>query len=414
VNPPVPAPSDSAAPGLIVPAQADRLISENLRCLPIESLPLVQCSGAVLRENIYGERDQPPFDRVAMDGIALDSSAVRAGQRSFAIEAVQAAGDAQLTLNQRTGCIEAMTGAMLPIGCDTVVPVEEIAVVAGVARLQDAVSIEPWDNVHRRGTDSRQGALLLEAGTRLSPPEVAIAASAGMARVRVSAQPMLIVLSTGNELIEPGEPVLPHQIRRSNVYGVIAALRRHGFQRVADDHVRDEPAEMHARFKQHLNTHDVLILSGGVSMGRFDLVPGLLTELGVRMVFHKVAQRPGKPLWFGVAQSGPAVFALPGNPVSTLVCLSRYVIPALLAAMGETNPAVRKIPLGAPVTVASKFMQFVPVRIEVDDWGRDWALPRVTNGSGDFTSLAGTDGFVELPPGPNTYPKGFVTRLFRW
>ena len=390
------------------------MISENLRCLPIESLPLVQCSGAVLRENIYGERDQPPFDRVAMDGIALDSSAVRAGQRSFAIEAVQAAGDPQLTLGQRSGCIEAMTGAMLPVGCDSVVPVEDIAVASGIARLNDGVSIEAWDNVHRRGTDSRQGALLLEAGTRLTPPEVAIAASAGMARVRVSAQPMLAVLSTGNELIEPGEPVLPHQIRRSNVYGVIAALRRHGFQRVADDHVRDEPAEMRARLKLHLDTHDVLILSGGVSMGRFDLVPGLLTELGVRMVFHKVAQRPGKPLWFGVAQSGPAVFALPGNPVSTLVCLSRYVIPALLAAMGETNPAVRKIPLAAPVTVASKFMQFVPVRTEVDDWGRDWALPRVTNGSGDFTSLAGTDGFVELPAGPNTYPKGFVTRLFRW
>jgi molybdopterin molybdotransferase len=414
VNIPAPAPTDSATSGLILPAQADRLISENLRGLPIESLPLVQCSGAVLRENIYGERDQPPFDRVAMDGMALDSSAVRAGQRSFAIEAIQAAGDAQLTLNQRSGCIEAMTGAMLPVGCDTVVPVEEIAVASGIAQLRDGVSIEAWDNVHRRGTDSRQGALLLEAGTRLSPPEVAIAASAGMARVRVSAQPMLAVLSTGNELIEPGEPVLPHQIRRSNVYGVIAALRRHGFQRVADDHVRDEPAEMRARLKQHLDTHDVLILSGGVSMGRFDLVPGLLTELGVRMVFHKVAQRPGKPLWFGVAQSGPAVFALPGNPVSTLVCLSRYVIPALLAAMGETHPAARKIPLGAAVTVASKFMQFVPVRTEVDDWGRDWALPRVTNGSGDFTSLAGTDGFVELPAGPNTYPKGFVTRLFRW
>jgi molybdopterin molybdotransferase len=414
VNTSVPAHSDASAPGLILPAQADRLIGENLRCLPIESLPLVQCSGAVLRENIYGERDQPPFDRVAMDGIALDSSAVREGQRTFDIEGIQAAGDVQRTLSQRTGCLEAMTGAVLPLGCDTVVPVEEIAVAGGIARLKDEVSIEAWDNVHRRGTDSRQGALLLTAGTRLSPPEVAIAASAGMARVRVSAQPMLAVLSTGNELIEPGESVLPHQIRRSNVYGVIAALRRHGFQRVADDHVRDEPTQMRARLKQHLDTHDVLILSGGVSMGRFDLVPGLLTELGVRMVFHKVAQRPGKPLWFGVAQSGPAVFALPGNPVSTLVCLSRYVIPALLAAMGESNPAVRKIPLAAPVTVTSKFMQFVPVRTEVDDWGRDWALPRLTNGSGDFTSLAGTDGFVELPAGPNTYPKGFVTRLFRW
>jgi molybdopterin molybdotransferase len=414
VNTPVLAQPESAAPGLLVPAQADQLISENLSCLPIESLPLVQCSGAVLRENIYGERDQPPFDRVAMDGIALDSAAAREGRRSFAIQAVQAAGDPPLTLSQRSGCIEAMTGAMLPIGCDLVVPVEQISVHEGIARLKDGTSLEAWENVHRRGTDSRQGALLLEAGTRLTPPEVAIAAGAGMARVRVSAQPMLAVLSTGNELIEPGEPVLPHQIRRSNVYGVIAALRRHGFQRVADDHVNDDPAQMRTRLKLHLDTHDVLILSGGVSMGRFDLVPSLLTELGVRMVFHRIAQRPGKPLWFGVAQSGPAVFALPGNPVSTLVCLSRFVIPALLAAMGDRSPAARKIPLAAPVTVASKFVHYVPVRTEVDDWGRDWAVPRLTNGSGDFTALAGTDGFVELPAGPNTYPKGFVTRLFRW
>ena len=414
VNTAAPAQTDSTVPGLLVPAQADRLISENLSCLPIESLPLVQCAGAVLRENIYGERDQPPFDRIAMDGIALDSSAVREGRRSFHIEAVQAAGDAPLTLAERTGCIEAMTGAMLPTRCDAVVPVEDIGVSAGIARLKDGLVVQPWDNVHRRGSDSRQGALLLEAGTRMSPPDVAIAASAGMARVRVSAQPMLVVLSTGNELIEPGEPVLPYQVRRSNVYGVMAALRRNGFQRVADDHVRDDREEMRARLKLHLNTHDVIILSGGVSMGRFDLVPSLLNELGVRTVFHKVAQRPGKPLWFGVAQSGPAVFALPGNPVSTQVCLSRYVIPALMAAMGETNPSIRKIPLAAAVTVNSKFVQFVPVRTEVDDWGRDWALPRTTNTSGDFTSLAGTDGFVELPAGPNTYPKGFVTRLFRW
>jgi molybdopterin molybdotransferase len=414
VNTPAPATTDSSAPGLLVPAQADRLISENLSCLPIESLPLVQCSGAVLRENIYGERDEPPFDRVTMDGIALDSAAARAGLRSFAIQAVQAAGDPPLTLSQRSGCIEAMTGAMLPVGCDVVVAVEELCVNEGIARLKDGANLQAWDNVHRRGSDSRQGALLLEAGTRLTPPEVAIVASAGMARVRVSAQPMLAVLSTGNELIEPGEPVLPHQIRRSNVYGIIAALRRHGFQRVADDHVRDEPVQMRARLKLLLDTHDVLILSGGVSMGRFDLVPNLLTELGVRTVFHKVAQRPGKPLWFGVAQSGPAVFALPGNPVSTQVCLSRYVIPALLAAMGDRSPAARKIPLAAPVTVSSKFVQYVPVRTEVDDWGRDWAVPRLTNGSGDFTALAGTDGFVELPAGPNTYPKGFVTRLFRW
>jgi molybdopterin molybdotransferase len=226
---------------------------------------------------------------------------------------------------------------------------------------------------------------------------------------------MLAVISTGNELIEPGEPVLPHQVHRSNAYAIVTELRSHGFQRVADDHIADDLAELKRRLKFHLETHDVLVLSGGVSMGKFDLVPQALDDLGVRPIFHKVAQRPGKPLWFGVASSGAAVFALPGNPVSTLVCLRRYVIPALFASLGEApTPPAEKIALGAPVTVTPALTFFMPVRVELDDWGRPWAIPQPTNGSGDFTSLAGSDGFVELPQGPNTYAKGFITRLHRW
>jgi molybdopterin molybdotransferase len=399
---------------LLTPAQAEQLIEERLACLPIESLPLVQCAGAVLRENIYAERDQPPFDRVAMDGIALHSEAARGGARRYRVQAIQGAGDPALTLTARNSCIEVMTGAVLPTDCDAVVPVEQIKNADGEAELGADVEVEAWQNVHRRGTDSRQGALLLSTGTRLTPPEVAIAASAGMARVRVSTQPMVVVISTGNELIEPGEPILPHQIRRSNVYAIIGALRRQGFQRVADDHVLDDEAQLRERLKFHLDTHDVLVLSGGVSMGRFDLVPRVLSELGVQVIFHKVAQRPGKPLWFGVAPSGAAVFALPGNPVSTLVCLARYVIPALYAAMGQSRPPTEKMALASPVESTVPLALFMPVRVEVDDWGRAWAVPSPTNGSGDFTALAGTDGFVELPPGPNVYQKGFVTRLYRW
>jgi molybdopterin molybdotransferase len=134
----------------------------------------------------------------------------------------------------------------------------------------------------------------------------------------------------------------------------------------------------------------------------------------VRTVFHRIAQRPGKPRWFGVTQSGAAVFALPGTPVSTLVCLARYVVPALFVAMGQSREPVEKIAIAAPVTVTASLASFMPARLETDDWGRSWAVPCPTNGSGDFTSLAGTTGFVELPPGPNTYPKGFVTRLHRW
>jgi molybdopterin molybdotransferase len=399
---------------VLTPAEADALIGQHLQCLPIESLPLAQCAGAVLRENIYAERDQPPFDRVAMDGIALDSRAVAAGRRAFRVQATQAAGDPPLTLAASDACIDVMTGAVLPAGCDSVVPVEELTVSKGEAAFDAAVLVTPWQNVHRRGTDTRQGTLLVSSGTRLRAPEIAIAAGAGMARIRVSSQPMLAVISTGNELIEPGEPVLAHQVRRSNAYAIVSALRERGFQRVADDHIPDDAGELRDRLRFHLETHDVLVLSGGVSMGKFDLVPQALEELGVHAIFHKVAQRPGKPLWFGVAPSGAAVFGLPGNPVSTLVCLGRYVLPALFASLGQQPLPPERLALGAPVTVNPPLTHFMPVRIEQDDWGRPWAMPAPTNGSGDFTALAGTDGFVELPPGPNTYQKGFVTRLCRW
>jgi molybdopterin molybdotransferase len=397
---------------LLTPAQAETLIEQHLACLPIESLPLTQVAGAVLRENIYAERDQPPFDRVAMDGIAL-ASAAAASQARLRVAACQAAGDPPQTLADPQSCIEIMTGAVLPRGCDAVIPVEQVQRQGDVAEI-GRKPVQPWQNVHRRGSDCRQGALLLAAGTRLSPPEVAIAAGAGMARLRVSAQPMIVVISTGNELVEPGDVIEPHQVRRSNAYGITAALRQHGYTRVADDHVRDDEAELAERLGFHLRTHDVLILSGGVSMGRMDLVPQVLAKLGVSLVFHHVAQRPGKPMWFGVAESGPAVFALPGNPVSTLVCLSRYVLPALRAAMGQAAGEAPRIALTEPVEVKAPLAFYMPVKLRHDDWGRTSAQPRPTNGSGDFTALAGTDGFVELPPGPNTFPKGFVARFYSW
>jgi molybdopterin molybdotransferase len=139
-----------------------------------------------------------------------------------------------------------------------------------------------------------------------------------------------------------------------------------------------------------------------------------LIGLGVQEVFHKVAQRPGKPMWFGVGPDGQAIFGLPGNPVSTLVCLIRYVIPAIAKAMGTRPVLQERLALASQVGFDLPLSSFVPVSIDHDAWGRPWAIPRPTNGSGDFLSLAGTDGFIELPPGPNTYPKGFVADLYRW
>ncbi|HEY4645112.1 MAG TPA: molybdopterin molybdotransferase MoeA, partial [Steroidobacteraceae bacterium] len=402
------------ARAMLSPAEAEALIQQHLTCLPIESLPLPQCMGSVLRENVYAERDQPPFDRVAMDGIAVDSSVSRNGRRTFRMQGMQAAGDPPMRLSAGDACIEVMTGAVLPQGCDAVIPVEQIELADAQVSLKAGAEIVGWQNVHRRATDGRQGELLLKVGTLLRAPEIAVAASAGMSRVRVSSQPTVIVISTGNELVEPGEPILSHQVRRSNAYGIAAALRQRGFVRVADDHLPDDLKTLRERLTLHLHTHDVLILSGGVSMGRFDLVPKVLEELGVRLVFHRIAQRPGMPMWFGVAESGQAVFALPGNPVSTLVCLARYVLPALYQAMGQDAPAVERIAISEAVEFKALMAFFLPVTVNYDDWGRPWAVPKPTHGSGDFTSLAGTDGFVELPPGPNVWPKGFVTRLYRW
>jgi molybdopterin molybdotransferase len=399
---------------LITPRLAEEAIYSRLTCLPIESLPLTQCVGGTLRENIYAERDQPPFDRVAMDGMAVDSEALRRGLKRFRIQGVQAAGAPQLKLGSGDEAIEVMTGAILPLGSDCVIPVEQLLVTEGYASLNADVAGSPYLNVDRRGNHSRQGALLLEAGTLLRAPEIAVAASAGMARVRVSSQPAIMVVSTGDELIEPGDPIADYQVRRSNAYAVAATLRTRGFGRVGDDHLPDDAGLMRERLSLHLTTHEVVILSGGVSMGKYDLVPQVLQRLGVQEVFHKIAQRPGKPMWFGIGPQGQAVFGLPGNPVSTLVCLIRYVIPAIAEAMGTKRDTPERLALAAPVTFQPALAYFLPVSIEHDDWGRPWANPRRTNGSGDFLSLTGTDGFVELPPGPNTYPKGFVTTVYRW
>lgn len=398
----------------ITPRLAEEAINSRLTCLPIESLPLTQCVGGTLRENVYAERDHPPFDRVTMDGIAVDSESLRRGLKRFRIQAIQAAGSPPLKLRSSEDAIEVMTGAILPVGSDCVIPVEQLELADGFAALKASVNTSPYHNIHRRGSDSRQGHLLLEAGTLLRAPEIAVAASAGMARVRVSSQPAIMVMSTGDELIEPGDPIADYQVRRSNAYAVAATLRKRGFGRVGDDHVPDDEAILRARLELHLTTHEVVVLSGGVSMGKYDLVPKVLMQLGVEEVFHNIAQRPGKPMWFGIGPQGQSVFGLPGNPVSTLVCLIRYVIPAIAEAMGTKRRQPERLALGAPVTFQPPLTYFLPVNIEHDEWGRSWAMPKAPNGSGDFLSLAGTDGFVELPPGPNTYAKGFVTSVYRW
>jgi molybdopterin molybdotransferase len=399
---------------MLTPAEATAAITAHVTLLPTERAPLAACGGRVLREPVRAERDAPPFDRVAMDGIALRHASLAAGARRFQVAGTQAAGHPPLVLTDPRACLEVMTGAVLPSGCDTVVPVEDVYREGQEAVLQPEPRLAPWQHVHRRASDARAGDLLLDAGTELRAPEVAIAASAGLATLEVTRQPRVAVISTGDELVDPGVPILDHQVRRSNSYAVATALAGRCGAQVEDAHVRDDEDAIAAVIASALERNDVLVLSGGVSMGRFDHVPRVLNRLGVREIFHRVAQRPGKPMWFGVAPQGQPVFGLPGNPVSVLVCLVRYVLPALAHARGLPPSAPRTVALAEPVSFRPALAWFLPVALESDADGRSWAWPRPTKGSGDFNALAGTSGFVELPPGPIDVARGTPAPFHAW
>jgi molybdopterin molybdotransferase len=393
---------------------AETAIENRIARLPEESRPLERCLGQTLREDVHAERENPPFDRVCMDGIAICSDAAAAGAREYVVEGTQAAGLPARSLSNPQAAIEVMTGAVMPLGADCVIPLEEYDLADRIARLKPNSLREPYRNVQRRGADSRPGVPMLQSGTRLNAPEIAIVASAGLASVRVSRQPRIMVASTGDELVEPGKPIAQHQVRRSNAYAVVAALMGHGFQEVKNDHILDDETMLRERLTRHLAESDALILSGGVSKGKFDFVPKVLKELGVEEVFYQVAQRPGMPMWFGMTRQGCAVFGLPGNPIATLVCLVRFVVPALVTAMGAQRRWPVPIALASPIKRGRTMTSFVPVQARYDAQGRHFAEPRIPNGSGDFLALAETDGFVELPPQPQSYPEGFIANMYRW
>lgn len=396
---------------MLSPAEATSQIRAHVQQLPAEQRPLHAAVGGVLRATVHATRDQPPFDRVTMDGIAFASAVFAQGQRRFRVCGTQAAGAPPITLPERDGCIEVMTGAIIPEGCDCVVPVEQITTSDGYAQISGDIAVTSGLNVHRRGLDCAAGQRLLESGTRLGPAEIAVLASNGVTNVPVSRDPRIAVISTGDELVEPGEQPAGWQIYRSNAYAIVAALKRRGYAHIASDHVKDDLESLTQQLGKHLRENDVLILSGGVSMGRFDYVPRVLDELGVRRIFHKISQRPGKPMWFGIGPSGQAVYALPGNPVSTLMCLARYVYEGLdvMRGISDTTTATTVV-MDSNFEVKPSLTFFLPVALG----GHARAKPRPTQGSGDFTSLLGTDGFVELPPGPALVQEGTPVPFYSW
>ncbi len=401
---------------MLTPAEAERFIFENLVPYHREDCPLAAAHGRVLRSPICADRDLPPFDRVTMDGYALRASSLAAGTTTFRVERVQAAGMRAFKLGAAVeACIEVMTGAVLSAGADCVVPYEATRREGGTMSVIGEVgSLIAGHAIHHRGGDHRAGDVLVTPGTRLTGREIAVAAACGQSVLTVSQVPKIAVVATGDELVEVESTVAAHQIRRSNDYALSAALMMAGYPNVSRFHIRDVRHEIEHMIWHILAEYDVVVITGGISKGKFDFLPGELDRQGVKRIFQGVAQRPGKPLWFGTTERKTPVFALPGNPVSAYTCLHRYVLPALAVASGIQVAPLRQVALAAPVTFKPKLSYLLPVKLTIGSSGELLATPDPSNSSGDFAGLVGTDGFVELPAEPSHFPSGTLAPFRPW
>jgi molybdopterin molybdotransferase len=395
--------------------QATKTIFEHVQLRQTESVGLEQAVGRVLREDLQADRDFPPFHRVSMDGIAIRFASWQSLEQRFRIAATQPAGMPPFTLeNPETDCIEIMTGAVCPEGADTVIRYEDLEFTEEEGERYARLTVPPgkaFQNVHQQGLDRKEGSKLLGAGRRLSPAEIAVAATVGKTELLVSSLPRITIIATGDELVEVGEKPLPHQIRMSNPYSLQEALKSRGYP-ARREKLEDDPQVIEAALERLLKEEDVLIISGGVSKGKTDYVPGALQRLGVEKRFHRVMQRPGKPLWFGVRKDGKVVFALPGNPVSSFMCLHRYVLPWLSRCQGEEARQPLQARLAEDVTFKPDLTYYMQAKVTTDSDGQLLAQPLHGHGSGDLANLLENDAFVELPQGRDLYKAGEVFSLF--
>lgn len=390
---------------MITVQEAIALISEQRMDYGTESIPLTQATGRILSENLAADRDYPPFDRVTMDGIGINYSAYANGQRVFKIESIAAAGAPFETLNDLSNCIEVMTGAGTPYGVDTVIRYEdlEINTEVGTATIMEGITVVLKQNVHFQGSDHLADKILLSAGTVLRSSDIGIGASLGHPHISVKKVPKTAIISTGDELVNIDQTPLPHQIRKSNVYTIKSKLKHYGIDANLY-HLIDDKAEIKSNLGDIISDYDLVILSGGVSKGKFDYIPDILVELGVTKFFHKVKQRPGKPFWFGRTNDS-IIFALPGNPVSSFVCTKKYIEDWLCESLGILRIKPYAI-LADVVNFNPDLHYFLEVNIEYNDQGQILAYPNKGNGSGDFVNLTHVKAFLELPRGKDLFEAG--------
>lgn len=392
---------------LISVAEATKIVLDTKENWGTEEIPLAKAHGRILGENITADRDFPPFDRVTMDGIAIRYQAIENGQVRFPVESMQAAGEPQRHLIDPGAAIEIMTGAALPIGTDTVIRYEDL--IQHGSEVEITVPVKKGVNIHYRGEDQKMGDILLKKGHFLNGPALSVAATVGKSKILVQKLPKTVIISTGDELVDVDQKPLPFQIRRSNSISIADALLSLGIE--ADTlHLPDDPEIVEDALNQVASNYQLVLLSGGVSKGKKDYIPEKLDKIGVEKAFHRVAQRPGKPFWFG--RTANAVwFALPGNPVSSYMCTLRYAIPWIRLSLGIDAIPLWSAELEENFTFNKPLQYFLQVAVNVKD-GKLTAIPIPGNGSGDFANLNAATGFLELPSEKNEFFKGEVYPLW--
>ena len=390
----------------------------------VEEVPFIKSVGRTLKEDIAADRDFPPFNRVAMDGITIDYTLFKNGQRRFKIEGIQAAGSKQITLLDPENCIEVMTGAVLPNEANTVIRYEDVTIKNGIASI-NVDSINEGQNIHTKGKDGKTGAILIQKNTKISAAEIGVLATVGKSFVKVAKQPKVMIVSTGDELVGVAEIPLEHQIRRSNVFTLVSLLERLNITSETA-HIKDDKPVLKSKIKGYLQEYDVLLFSGAVSKGKFDFLPEIFEELAVEKRFHKVAQRPGKPFWFGCSSSisridqgvnvnrnkKTIVFGFPGNPISTFVNCLAYFYPWYYKSIGLEISQETAI-LGEDVSFKPNLDYFLQVKLKSEN-GNLIAIPITGNGSGDLASLVKTDAFIQLLNDKTEFEKGDVFPVIRY
>ena len=390
--------------------EAKKIVLNSTKDFGVEEIPFIKSVGRILKEEIFADRDFPPFNRVSMDGIAINFIHFKNGQRNFKVEGIQAAGSQQLSMQNAKNCIEVMTGAVLPNNTDTVIRYEDVTIENGIATINiDAINDK--QNVHAKGKDGKVGDLLIKQNTKISTAEIGVLATVGKSLVKVAKLPKVMIVSTGDELVGVNEIPLEHQIRRSNVFTLVSLLERLNIPSETA-HITDDKPILKSKIKSFLQEYDVLLFSGAVSKGKYDFLPEVFDELGVKKLFHKVTQRPGKPFFYGQTDTCN-VFGFPGNPISTFVNCLAYFYPWYYKSVKVETQEETAI-LNADVNFKPNLTYFMQVKLSYR-FGHLIATPIKGNGSGDLASLVNTDAFIQLPKTEKTeFKKGESYPIIRY